>query len=196
MATWFGKYDFQGIVNDRNSISSSSDNTDKIKNSTLYYDIRTKVTSGSLGNNYSYVDVNADGTLKSTSNHDMYLRLNKGQFNYFQDVSVNNAPEFFSSYTVTLNPDPCDPQVVDICNIDFTNVDISNAYSGMILWDDVNNVAIDSSLSEIYKYAEINNNMLDTSANVYDFSGTRQELIQQKKMFSYPYPVHFGDYPC
>jgi hypothetical protein len=126
----------------------------------------------------------------------MYLRLNKGQFNYFQDVSVNTSSDFFSSYTVTLNPDPCVPQVVDICNIDFTNVDISNAYSGMILWDDVNNIAIDSSLSEIYRYSEISNNMLDTSANVYDFSGTRQELIQQKKMFSYPYPVHFGDYPC
>ena len=65
MASWFGKYDFQGIVNDSNGFGNSSDKTDKTKNSTLYCDIRAKVTSGSLGNNYSYVDVNADGTLNA-----------------------------------------------------------------------------------------------------------------------------------
>ena len=36
MASWFGKYDFQGIVNDSNGFGSSSDKTDKTKNSTLY----------------------------------------------------------------------------------------------------------------------------------------------------------------
>ena len=197
MASWFGKYDFQGNVNNNgnNGFGTSSDNTNKKRNCTMYCNVRNKVALGVWNNNTnSNVNLDANDNLESAVNNTTLMQLNKGQFCYFQDVSDN--ANFFSTFTQTLNPDPCIPQVVDLSNIDFTNIDISNAYDGVILWNDETNTQLDTSMGEIYRYAEISNNNVDSGAGTYDFSGTRLELVLKKNIFSYPGTVFFGAPDC
>ena len=192
MSSWFGKYDFQGVVNDSNGMGSASDKINDKRNITMFTSLQNKASSSTGVVKTKNVTINANNELQSVISHDMHLQLTKGQYTYFQDCSfadVSNS--IFSTYTQVFNPDQCVPQVVNTLDFsaNFTNVDLSNAYTGVFLHSDASCIQLDSSC-DIYRYAD-----LSLGATGTDVSSeiTLSELERKKKLFSYPLPLNFSD---
>lgn len=193
MASWFGKYDFQGKVTEFSKNSTASDYTRKRKVKEVYCGIRQKVQDGNYTNT-KQVSVDGDNKLKSVENFETRQILMDGQNCFFQDVSENS--NYVTQYTQVFDNDPCNPQVADLSNLaGFTNADISNSYQGSYLYEIKNNAANTLTTNFptfLYEYAEISSNLLDTSGAVYDFSGVPLELLIKKKMYRNG-PITFGD---
>ncbi len=195
MSTWFGKYDYQGVVRDSNGFGSSGDNINDKRNLTMFDSLRTMVISGKRKTRNVTIDNN--NNLQSVISHKMHLQLTKGQYAHFQDCSFTDlSNSIFSTYTQVLDPDPCDPQVVNTADFsgNFSNIDISNAYTGILLHTPLSLAILPGSCTiwdtscDAFVYAEISNNTLDVSASV-----TLQGLELKKKMFAYPQPLNFLD---
>ena len=193
MSSWFGKYNSQNKVSDFTVKGNASDVTKKRRVKEIYCTVRNDVTDGVYVNTKK-LSVNADDTLNHVESQELRRDLIDGQNCYYQDVSQNSA--YVSEYTQVYNPNPCCPQVVDLSNIvDFTNVDISNMYQGVRLWDVENNTVQNTVISHTYQYGEISANVVDTSSTTYDFSGTPSELILINKKYNNG-NVTFGNLGC
>ena len=93
---------------------NASDVTKKRRVKEIYCTVRNDVTDGVYVNT-KRLSVNADDTLNHVESQQLRRDLIDGQNCYYQDVSRNSA--YVSEYTQVYNPDPCDPQVVDLSNI-------------------------------------------------------------------------------
>lgn len=181
MSSWFGKYNSQNKVSDYTVKGNASDVTKKRRVKEIYCTVRNNVTDGVYVNT-NKLSVNADDTLNHVESQQLRRDLIDGQNCYYQDVSRNSA--YVSEYTQVYNPNPCDPQVVDLSNIvGFDNADISNSYQGVRLWDVENNQSQNTVILHTYKYGEISANVVDTSSATYDFSGTPLELVLTKDIY-------------
>ena len=189
MSAWFGKYDYQGVINDSHGIGSANDNTIKKRNRTMFTSLQNKAASTPGVVKTRNVTIDANNELQSVISHNMHLQLTKGQYIHFQDCSFADVSSIFSTYTQVFNPDPCNPQVVDTADFsgNFSNIDLSNAYIGVALYDGCD--ILDSSC-DAYRYADLSLGATgtDVSANL-----TRLELERKKKLFSYPQPLNFLD---
>lgn len=138
---------------------SAKEYTYKKRNLNMFCDLRTKyIANGKKHTGNTDACVDSSGVICHFNNNTIKLQIKKGYEEFLpikEDISGQKIKDYF-----------CLPY-----NVDISNTDISNNYTGMILTTRENTahifqIVVDSSGNHVNRYAEINT-VVDTDHNLF-----------------------------